>query len=160
MCRMRVFPVVSLIAVLAAAACGGRDAGPDHQAEWQDVLKRKQAAASPDAPAEQKQVYADSLRAFVQKHPNHGRAREVWMRVQLEFADDLAQLGRNQDAIRVYRAVLTHDPANEHAPPFGLMIGLHFAIAAAARGDGNHDRKKRENSHFTQLSTTLASLTV
>ena len=112
---MRVFPVDSLIAVLAAAACGARDAGPDHQSEWRDVLQRKQAAAAPDAPAEQKQVYADSLRAFVQKHPNHGRAREVWMRVQLEFADDLAGLGRNQDAIRVYRAVLAHDPANEHA---------------------------------------------
>ena len=112
---MRVFPLVSVLAALALAGCGGSDVQPDHQAEWRDVLRRKEAASAPNAPVEQKQVYADSLRAFVQKHPNHSRAREVWQRVQLEFADDLAQLGRNQDAIRIYRAVLTHDPANDRA---------------------------------------------
>lgn len=112
---MRVFPVVSLLAALALAACGGGEAQPDHQSEWRDVLEHKQAATAPGADARQKQVYADSVRAFVEKHPTHSRAREVWMRMQLEFADDLAQLGRHQDAIRVYRAVLTHDPVNEDA---------------------------------------------
>lgn len=112
---MRVFPVVSLVVCLAAAACGGQDVQPDHQSEWRDVLKRKEAATAPDAPVEQKQVYADTLRAFVAKHPHHGRAREVWQRMQLEFADELAEHGRHQDAIRVYRAVLGHEPANEHA---------------------------------------------
>ncbi|HYR27948.1 MAG TPA: hypothetical protein VEU30_05750 [Thermoanaerobaculia bacterium] len=104
-----------LAVVACAGACGRRDAQPDHQSEWHDVLRQKQAAAAPDAKPEQKQVYADSVRAFVQKHPNHGRAREVWQRMQLEFADDLAALGRNQDAIRVYRSVLAHDPVNDHA---------------------------------------------
>jgi hypothetical protein len=112
---MRVFAVVSLALAMAAAGCGGGDVSPDHQAEWRDVLKQKKAAMSADASPAQKQVYADSLRAFVQKHPNHGRAREVWQRMQLEFADDLAALGRHQDAIRVYRAVLTHDPMSDHA---------------------------------------------
>lgn len=112
---MRVFALVSVLAALAATGCRQDDVQPDHQAEWRDVLKQKQAAAAPDAPVQRKQVYADSLRAFVQKHPDHGRAREVWQRMQLQFAEELVDRGRHQDAIRIYRAVLSHDPANDHA---------------------------------------------
>ena len=104
-----------MILAAAAGGCRGREVQPDHQAEWRDVLEQKQAAVAPDAPAEQKQVYADSVRAFVQTHPNHGRAREVWQLMQLEFASELAERGRHQDAIRIYRAVLTHDPLNDEA---------------------------------------------
>ena len=110
--RSRLLPALLLIVF---AACSDRNAESDHQAEWRGVLKHKRAAAAPDAKPEHKQVYADSVHAFVQKHPDHGRAREVWQRLQLEFADDLAALGRHQDAIRFYRAVLQHDPANERA---------------------------------------------
>lgn len=112
--RMRVFSIVCTVLALFASACGG-DAAPDHQQEWRNVLTRKRAAVSPDASPDHKQVYADSVRAFVVKHPNHGRAREVWQRLQLEFADELAEAGRYQDAIRFYRAVLTHHPDSEHA---------------------------------------------
>jgi len=100
---------------LVFAACSDRSTQQDHQAEWRGVLRHKQAAVAPDAKPEHKQVYADSVRAFVEKHPDHGRAREVWQRLQLEFADDLAAMGRHQDAIRFYRAVLEHDPANQAA---------------------------------------------
>lgn len=79
------------------------------------MLRHKKAAAAADATPHQKQLYADSVRAFVEKHPNHGRARDVWQRIQLEFADDLASMGRYQDAIRFYRAVAAHDPASEDA---------------------------------------------
>ena len=96
------------------AGCGS-DSGPDHQAEWRDVLRHKPAAVAADASAGHKQLYADSVRAFVEKHPNHTRAREVWQQLQLQFADDLARAGRYQDAIRFYRAVLTHHPENDHA---------------------------------------------
>ena len=109
---MRPLPVLLLIVF---AACTERNAQPDHQAEWRDVLQHKRAAVAPGAKPEHKQVYADSVRAFVEKHPEHGRAREVWQRLQLEFADDLAAMGRHQDAIRFYRAVLQHHPSNEHA---------------------------------------------
>lgn len=112
--RMRVFPIVCTVLALFVSACGG-EVAPDHQQEWHDVLAHKRAAVSPDASPDHKQVYADSVRAFVQKHPNHGRAREVWQRLQLEFADELAEAGRYQDAIRFYRAVLTHHPDSEHA---------------------------------------------
>ena len=111
-----------MIIAVAASGCRAREVQPDHQAEWRDVLQQKQAAVAPNAPVEQKQVYADSVRAFVIKHPNHGRAREVWQRMQLEFADELASLGRHQDAIRIYRAVLVHDPVNE-----GARAGLALA---------------------------------
>jgi hypothetical protein len=97
------------------AACANDSVQQDHQAEWRGVLQHKRAAVAPGAKPEHKQVYADSVRAFVQKHPDHGRAREVWQRLQLEFAADLASMGRHQDAIRFYRAVLEHDPSNETA---------------------------------------------
>ncbi|HYC89249.1 MAG TPA: hypothetical protein VEO54_08570 [Thermoanaerobaculia bacterium] len=112
---MRFATVPATLLLLFAAACADRGVQPDHQAEWQDVLRHKKAAVAAGAGPEQKQAYADSLRAFVQKHPDHGRAREVWQRLQLEFADDLAAMGRHQDAIRFYRAVLSHNPANAHA---------------------------------------------
>jgi hypothetical protein len=112
---MRFATVPATLLLLFAVACADRGVQPDHQTEWQDVLRHKKAAVAADARPEQKQVYADSLRAFVQKHPDHGRAREVWQRLQLEFADDLAAMGRYQDSIRFYRAVLSHDPTNAYA---------------------------------------------
>ena len=112
---MRFSTVPATLLLLFAAACADRGAQPDHQTEWRDVLRHKKAAVSAGARPEQKQAYADSVRAFVQKHPDHGRAREVWQRLQLEFADDLAAVGRHQDAIRFYRAVLAHDPTSAPA---------------------------------------------
>jgi hypothetical protein len=79
------------------------------------VLQHKPAATTSNASPTHKQVYADSVRAFVRKHPNHSRARNVWQRLQLEFARDLAAIGRDRDAIRYYRAVLADHPENEEA---------------------------------------------
>ena len=95
---MRVFALVSALAALLAG-CGGRSAQPDHQAEWRDVLRHKKAAYESGATTQQKQVYADSLRAFIQKHPTHSRAREVWQRIQLEFAKDLARLAVTREQL-------------------------------------------------------------
>jgi hypothetical protein len=126
---MRVFPLVAALSALLAAGCGNggnladQGAQPDHQAEWRDVLEHKKVATSSSATVAQKQVYADSVRAFVQKHPNHGRGREVWERIQLEFADELAAHGRYRDALRFYRSVLTHDPMNLQA-----QQGLELAV--------------------------------
>lgn len=145
---MRVFALVAALAALAAAACGGSDAGPDHQAEWRRVLKQKQAAVAPDAPTEQKQVYADSVRAFVQKHPDHGRAREVWQAMQLEFADELAEAGRHQDAIRFYRAVLGHDPVNEKARRGLALSADRLAISREKLLEVRKGMSRREVSHL------------
>ncbi|HEX9981860.1 MAG TPA: hypothetical protein VGF69_01230 [Thermoanaerobaculia bacterium] len=124
---MRTFPFVFALVTALALGCGGNADGPDHQAEWRNVLQHKKAALAPDATTKQKQVYADSVAAFVQRYPDHGRAREVFRRMQVEFADELASVGRYQDSIRFYRAVLEHDPHNQDA-----MRGLRDAVERLA----------------------------
>lgn len=104
-------------------ACGAPSDNGDPQRDWMHVLNRKKAASAPTASTREKQVYADSLGAFVQKHPSHGRARAVYQRIQLDFAHELAAVGRYQDAIRFYRAVLTNDATNDEARD-GLMIAV------------------------------------
>lgn len=103
-----------LAVLLLVTFCGGNDAS-DSAAEWRRVLDRKKGAVSPQASPGQKQAYADSLAAFLARHPSHSRAREVYRRLQLDFASELAGLGRHRDAIRFYRAVLTDDPRNAEA---------------------------------------------
>lgn len=112
---MRVRPCLIAFLLVSLLGCGGASTEPDHQSEWRAVLRHKQAAASPVATPSTKQAYADALSAFVRRHPEHGRAREVYRLVQLEFADDLLAVGRYQDAIRFYRAVLVSDPRNNRA---------------------------------------------
>jgi hypothetical protein len=97
---------------LALAACAADQGGGPAPSGWLGVLHHKKAAVSPAATTHQKQLYADSLHAFVLKNPTHGRAREVYVRVRLDFAEDLSLLGRHQDAIRLYRSVLNDDPHN------------------------------------------------
>jgi len=99
---------------LFGAACGANNA-PDHASEWLRILHHKKAAVAPDSTQFKKQMYADSLAAFVARNPEHSRARDVYRRVQLDFASELASLGRHQDAIRFYRAVLSNDPRNAEA---------------------------------------------
>ena len=95
--------------------CGAAADQADHQAEWRDVLRHKRAAVAPQATPTARQVYADALSTFVRKHPRHSRAREVYERIQLEFANELASFGRYQDAVPFYRAVLATDPLNADA---------------------------------------------
>jgi hypothetical protein len=103
------------LTLIVLAGCAAAPAEPDHQAEWRDVLRHKKAAVSARATTTARQVYADALSAFVQRHPGHDRAREVYERIQLEFANDLAALGHYQEAIRFYRAVMAADPRNDEA---------------------------------------------
>lgn len=114
------------LAFAALACCSGGDSS-DSSHEWLHVLRHKKAAVAPNATPQQKQVYADSLGAFVQAHPTHGRAREVYQRIQIDFANELVSLGRYQDAVRFYRAVLLRDPANADA-----QRGLADAVAHLA----------------------------
>jgi tetratricopeptide (TPR) repeat protein len=133
-----------LLLALLMAACGGRNAAPDAAGDWRGVLQYKRAASAPNATARDKQAYADALGAFVARNPSHGRAREVYERIQIDFARDLAALGRYQDAIRVYRAVLAHDPRNDDAAR-GLSDAVdRLAITRAKlvqleRGMSQHD---------------------
>ena len=76
------------LAFLAAACGAGGDS--DNSNEWLHVLRHKKVAAAPNATPQQKQAYADTLGAFVRKHPTHSRAREVYQRIQIDFARELA----------------------------------------------------------------------
>jgi len=114
------------LALVSLACCSGSDS-VDSSHEWLHVLRHKKAAVAPNATPQQKQVYADSLGAFVQAHPAHSRARQVYQRIQIDFADELASLGRYQDSVRFYRAVLLHDPGNADA-----QRGLADAVAHLA----------------------------
>lgn len=129
---MRVSPFLTLPLALLIGACLGACGNQqplDHQAEWRDVLRHKRAAVGPDASPDQKQVYADSVRAFVVKHPTHDRAAQVWQRLQLEFADELAEAGRYQDAIRIYRSVLAQHPRNDHARSGLALSAARLAVS-------------------------------
>jgi tetratricopeptide (TPR) repeat protein len=116
--RLLAFP-----AVLLLAACSQPSDDPA-RSEWLQVLTHKKAAAAPSSSPQQKQLYADALHGFIQTHPQHGRARVVYQRIQLDFANELAALGRYQDAVRFYRSVLTHDPMNRDA-----LKGINDALA-------------------------------
>ena len=106
--------IVFSVIVFGLLRCGAASDQPDHQSEWRDVLRHKKTATTASTP-HARQIYADALSVFVQRHPGHSRAREVYHRIQLEFADDLSALGRYQDAIRFYRAVLVSDSRNDAA---------------------------------------------
>lgn len=112
---------LALLAIVVLVACSSDQTDP--QGDWLHVLSRKKAAVASDATPHARQVYADSLRAFISRHPTHFRAREVYNLVQLEFARELAAHGRYSDAIVFYRAVLAHDPANREA-----IKGLNEAV--------------------------------
>lgn len=136
---------LALLAVLVAG-CAAKDA-PDHSAEWLRVLNQKKAAFSAKATQREKQAYADSVAAFIDMHPTHSRAREVYQRIQLDFARELSSLGRYRDAIRFYRAVLAHDPNNADAlRGIGLAVD-HLSVSrekllALEKGMSQHDVAK------------------
>jgi hypothetical protein len=117
---------LSLLLLILLAACSVDDSS-DPQSEWLHVLSHKKAAVASDASTHSRQVYADALHAFTAKYPGHARARQVYERVQLEFAHELAVHGRYADAIGFYRAVLTENPRNQEA-----ATGINAAAARMA----------------------------
>lgn len=129
---------------MLATRCGGSGSEADHQAEWRDVLRHKQAATVPGAPPDRKQVWADAVHAFVEKHPGHGRAREVWQVMQLEFADDLLNHGQAHQAIRFYRAVLARDPGNERAARGCERASARLVISRQQLGEIARGMRQRE----------------
>jgi len=134
------------LAVVALACCAGDDPA-DSSHEWLHVLRHKKAALAPNATPQQKQAYADSLGAFLQAHPTHSRARAVYERIQIDFARELASLGRYQDAVRFYRAVLLHDPDNADAQRGMADAVAHLAVTRdkllqLERGMSQHDVAK------------------
>ena len=115
LCPAMIRRTLALAAMAFALAACHRTDRPDTSAEWQRVLQSRKIAESPHATPRDRQVYADRVAAFVQHHPSHGRAQHVYHHLQLEFGEDLAALGKYQDAIRFYRAELAADPPKARA---------------------------------------------
>ena len=138
----------AVLLVILAVSCGGAKDAPDHSTEWRDVLERKKAAVAPNATPHQKQAYADSIAAFIDRHPTHSRAREVYHRIQLDFANELSSLGRYHDAIRFYRAVLAHDPRNPEAER-GIALAVdRLSVSRAKLLELQKGMSKREVAHL------------
>lgn len=144
---MRRLPLFLLLSLLVACSNDGAQQ-PDHQAEWREVLAQKKAAMSPRATGAQKQMYADALSTFVRKHPNHGRAREVYRSIQLEFADDLAAIGRHRQALRFYRSVLANDPVNERARNGMTLAMSRLSVTRARLLELEKGMSKRDVAHI------------
>ena len=140
--------ISAFIGAMLALLLSGCTAEPDegHQKEWIAVMAKKRAASAPGSAPEQRQVYADAVHGFVTRFPEHRRAREVWQKLQLEFADELAESGRYRDAIRFYRAVLAHDSSNEHASRGLAAAASRLAVARASLLEIRKGMSRREVS--------------
>lgn len=87
------------------------------QQQWLDVLsaKKRYLQARGKEADRLKQAYVDELTRFVRGYPSHGRAREVYEQVALDFADQLMSQGRYDEAARFYRGILSRSPARIEA---------------------------------------------
>jgi hypothetical protein len=79
--------------------------------EWRLVLHAKKAAVKADDP-QTRQHYAETLLRFVQKHPDHARARQVYNELEIDLAHDLTEKGAYDQALRYLRDVEARDPKN------------------------------------------------
>jgi hypothetical protein len=146
MLRVR-FPLAATALLLLATACGDSPQTTANESEWLRVLHVKKAAVAQNASPVARQVYADSLAAFVQQHPQHSRAREVYQHIQLDFANELVAIGRYQDSVRFYRSILANDPHNQRALD-GMKLAIdrlsisHQRLTTLQRGMTQHEVAK------------------
>lgn len=103
--------------LLLLASCSPPVENTVEQQHWLDVLaakKRYLKAEGPEA-GRLRQEYVDELTRFVRGYPSHGRAREVYEQVALDFADQLMSQGRYDEAARFYRGILSRSPTRIEA---------------------------------------------
>jgi len=110
-------PGLLLLMSLLITSCAAPVENKAEHQQWLDVLaakKRYLEAQGPEADR-LKQEYVNELTRFVRGYPSHGRAREVYEQIALEFADQLMSQGRYDDAARFYRGILSRSPARVQA---------------------------------------------
>src|SRR5512140_2487610 len=116
---MQRFPLLVLVSTLALLplACSRPAPDGDEQIRWRAILDMKRQLTGPHAPGgpDVRQQYADALAAFVKRYPQHGRAAQVYQRLELDFARQLADQGRFEEAIHHYRSILALDAACHEA---------------------------------------------
>lgn len=109
-------PAFLLISLLLVS-CSPPAENTVEQQQWLDVLSAKKRYLKAEGPEADRlrQEYVDELTRFVRGYPSHGRAREVYEQVALDFADQLLSQGRYDDAARFYRGILSRSPARVEA---------------------------------------------
>lgn len=140
---MQRFPLLALVTtiLLLPLACSRPLPDGDEQIRWRAILDLKRQLTGPQAPGapDVRQQYADALHAFVTRYPQHGRATQVYQRLELDFARQLADQGRFEEAIHHYRAILALD-ANCREAGIGLadaanrMTVTREELAAVGKG--------------------------
>ena len=106
-----------LLLILLCLCCSPPVETSVEQQQWLDVLsaKKRYLQARGKEADRLKQAYVDALTRFVRGYPSHGRAREVYEQVALDFADQLMSQGRYDEAAKFYRGILSRSPARIEA---------------------------------------------
>lgn len=100
------------LAGLVLSACPRQSATVNTDVEeWRLVLHAKKTALKKDDPATREQ-YAARLLKFVQDHPDHARAREVYTELEIDLARDLTARGDYDRALQYLRDVQSREPQN------------------------------------------------
>lgn len=108
---VRPFVVIAFALFLPLVSCQP-DTPPDPRVEeWRAVLRLKNEAERGDTAARQR--HADAVLHFLEKNPDHQRARTVYRDLQLERGRELADVGSYADAAAIFRHLLKNFPGDE-----------------------------------------------
>lgn len=90
------------------------DDGEDGRAAWAEVQKLKIAylAAAPENRIEAKQQWADGVREYLRRWPDHHGAVNTWNHLQLDYAEQLEANGHFRQAEMHYESLLNRAPEN------------------------------------------------
>lgn len=110
-----VFPFVVIVG-LALASCS-MDEGEEQRLAWSEVQAKR--AAYQSAPASErlaaKQRWADAVREYLRRWPEHPAAVRTWNALQLDFAEQLEANGHFAEAERHYSDLLQRVPHQPRA---------------------------------------------
>jgi hypothetical protein len=111
-------------------ACTAPPTQPDTAVEgWLGVMTLK-AAAHQNGTTEAQQQFADGLLEFLQRHPDHGRAIEVYSGLQLELARQHSDAGAFEEAMKYYEDLLGREPEREDARRELEIIQSRLALSS------------------------------
>jgi hypothetical protein len=109
---MRVVLATLMTVALLVTGCREEEQALDTRVEeWRVVLHAKRAASMSSSNPD-RQKYADELLRFVQRHPDHPRAREVYDGLQQTMARELAATGDYAAAVRYYDNLIRRRPGD------------------------------------------------
>lgn len=103
--------LVGCCALTLTLSCSSEPQPVDPAAEWRAVLESRQAITEDPRTV---QRWSDELHAFIRRHPDHARAREVWEALEIEHALRLGDHGRAAEGAERLRKLLANTPRDRH----------------------------------------------